>query len=86
MKAKKESRHTALLYLGARWEWVDNALPLDLLPLGNRPGILAPGLVWMGVENLATSWDSIPRPSSQRQVAIPTTISRPILPRHRNYH
>jgi hypothetical protein len=57
MEAKKESRDTALLFfnLGARWKWVDNTLPLDLLPLGNRPGNLAPGLVWTGVENLATS-------------------------------
>jgi hypothetical protein len=54
-KRKVETQLYSFFNLVARWGWVDNTLPLDLLPLGNRPGILAPGLVWTGVETLVTS-------------------------------
>ena len=38
---------------------------------------MGPGPVWMGVENLTPHQDSITRPSSLYQVALPTELSRP---------
>jgi hypothetical protein len=66
-----------------RWCWVFNATPQPLYPQKSDPVTIlwesgwAPGLVWTGAENLASTAILSPDPPTRSVVAIPTEQSRP---------
>ena len=61
--------------------WVDgkghapaSLLEKEILGAHCIGGLVRPRVIWRGVENLASHWDSIPGPSIPERVAIPTEI------------
>jgi len=63
--------------------WVVNTTSRPLYPQERKPVPIVQevgwvsGPVWMGAENMSSIGIRSPRPSSPKQVAIPTALSRP---------
>ena len=78
-RGKQRYSFYPFLNLGGRWGWTVNSMPWPLYPLAilQQTG-WAPGPVWTGAENLASSGIRSPNRPARIVIAIPTELCRPM--------